>query len=165
MLKKFRRAVALVVLMASVLMVGSTALAAPLSPKAPQPPALQPKDPEAPPPGKGPEDCNGEQACISSWQTYLIKKAIREALDALQNNLPRVLRLLSDYIPEYWMRSVRTRIPYIIMSLNRLLEFQDLVYQTIYDQTKALLIREGAGPLVSHWVALAARWIVEWGLF
>jgi hypothetical protein len=49
--------------------------------------------------------------------------------------------------------------------LERLLTWEDLAYQTIYDQTYNFLRWNlGFAHTTSHWIALGIKWIVEWGL-
>lgn len=162
-----RSVLALVLLVGFLVSFGTNALALPSPPAAPlTPPSLVVPPEPAPPPGNGPEDCKGDEVCIAGWRTYVVKKAIREFLDVLTHNAPRIIRAIENApIPDSWKRHLRTNLPLVSGVLNQLLLWEDLVFDTIRYQLTNAAIAMGIGPRIADWIGRGAQWIIEWGLF
>ncbi|HHW40474.1 MAG TPA: hypothetical protein GXX19_04850 [Syntrophomonadaceae bacterium] len=98
-------------------------------------------------------------------KTAAIKAAIRKLVYYLRHNVDTVISELRDYIPGRYLTVLKNNAGKIAVFLERLLTWEELAYQTIYDQTYNFLrwnLR--FAHTTSHWIALGLKWIVEWGL-
>lgn len=132
------------------------------------PPLAVPAEPAE---GEAPVDpehdpCDGE-VCTQGTKTAIVKAAIRATVKVLRDNVDDVLRAAEKYVPsKTYVNVLRNKAPRIATFLETLLEWEDLAWQTIYDQLYNFLRGTlGLAHLTSHWVALVMKWIIEWGVF
>ena len=98
-------------------------------------------------------------------KTAAIKAAIRKLVYYLRHNVDTVISKLRGYVPDRYLTVLKNNAGKIANFLETLLTWEDLEYQTIYDQTYSFLRWNlGFAHTTSHWNALGLEWIVEWGL-
>lgn len=174
MTKGVQRLVAALLLAVSLVITTSTAMAAPsvlaspfdeslnaplaTSPMVPSKPSADPVPTE--------EECNGDQVCISGVKTRIIKEAIEAFLGVFRKNLPRIIREIENVpIPDSWKRHMRTNLPMIKDTLEGLLQWETLVWETIQDQVTAAGVVIGIPITVARLIGMGTRYLLEWVVF
>lgn len=110
-------------------------------------------------------DSSDSKVKIQGARTAIIKAAIRVLVRYLRYDVDTVISKLRGYVPGRYLTVLRNNAGRIAGFLETLLKWEDLAYQTIYDQTYNFLrwnLRYAHST--SHWIALGIKWIIEWGL-
>lgn len=105
------------------------------------------------------------QVEVQGVKTAAIKAGIRRLVYYLRHDIDKVINELRDYVPNRYLTVLKNNSDKIAYFLDSFLAWEDLTYQTIYDQTYNFLrwnLRFAHST--SHWIALGIKWIIEWGL-
>ncbi|MEX1337915.1 hypothetical protein AB1399_00400 [Hydrogenibacillus schlegelii] len=96
------------------------------------------------------------QVEVQGVKTAAIKAGIRRLVYYLRHDTDKVINELRDYVPNRYLTVLKNNSDKIANFLESFLAWEDLAYQTIYDQTYNFLRWNlGFAHSTSHWIALA----------
>lgn|GEM_PF-4127222 len=96
-----------------------------------------------------------------------IKASIRVIVRFLRNNVDEFIeRLVRERTwNKTYLNYIRRNADRLANALEELLEWEDVALTTVYDHIYRFLINSGISHDTAHWVALAFKWGIQWGLF